>query len=75
MIIISILLYFTACFSSQNFDISEKAELYLDKCHAVDNIVEKKDTFDTKIVFDFLLDNPNDNSIIEYSEWRNELLL
>ena len=74
MIVISVILYLSIIFFSQDLKKTEKAEFYMDKCLTIYNIIEKKDTFDIKTVSAFLLDNPNDNSIIEYIEWRNELL-
>ncbi len=68
---ITFFLCLSICFFAHDF---EKAEFYIEKCVNVSNIVEKKDVFDTKLVENFIVDKPSDNSIIEYSEWRNELL-
>ena len=71
MIMIIIIVYLLINFSAQDIKIYD---FYLEKCANVSDIVEKHDTLDMNIVHDFLLNKPSDNNIIEYIEWRNELL-
>lgn len=56
--------------ATNNYD----AEVYLDKCVVVYNMMKNKEPMNLEAVSDFVLNRPPHDNAIEYEEWRSELL-